>query len=249
MRFRHLSLSLLTACATLVSAPVFAANFSINPTRIELNARQSVDTVTLTSVEDRETSFEVSLLKWDQDATGKWIEVPSRDLVVYPALLKIQPNGKGIVRVGAKDKRIVAPEVEGTYRLIVQELAGGPNPEGSAVRLLTKISLPVFIKPATERPGVELSVTGTSSDLEYQLKNTGNVHVAPQQLNVTFLDAAGTALGDVTKVPTNTDYALPGATVKVKQPWPANCSAVKSVSVKFANNTEIKAPVSGSCGK
>lgn len=244
--------SILSSCLAVAlvfgaSAPTFAADFSINPTRVELNAKKAVDTITLVNGEDRDISFEVSLTKWSQDSNGQWSEVPSKDLVVYPALLKMPTKGKGIVRVGTKDKSVVAPAVEGTYRLSIQELPGGPSPEGTAVRLLTKVSLPVFITPVTSTKQLSLSAAGSASGLNLTIKNGGTVHMNPQEAKIQFLDASGKALGEATKLPNNTDYVLAGASSTIKATWPANCAAVKSVKLDLAEDKELQAQVSGSC--
>lgn len=243
MHFRTLFL----AVAAAVAVPAMAADFSINPTRIELNAKKAVDTVTLSNGEDRDISFEVSLNKWSQDASGKWQEVPSKDLVVYPALLKMPTKGKGIFRVGAKDKSVVAPATEGTYRLTIQELPGGPAPEGTAVRLLTKVSLPIFIAPVKEVRDLALTASGSGSGVSLKIENKGTVHMSPQKASVQFLDAAGKPLGEAVKLKNNTDYVLPGATTTVTQAWPANCSAVKQVKLILSEEKELQAPVTGSC--
>ena len=238
-----LSLALVTAFA---SVSTLAADFSINPTRVELNVKKSVETITLVNGEDREVSFEVSLFKWTQEANGEWKEVPSKDLVVYPALFKMPANGKGIVRVGSKMK--TAPEVEGTYRLSIQELPGGPSPEGTAVRLLTRVSLPIFIAPTQSTKSLTLSASFSSSELALAISNKGNVHTKPQEAQVQYLDASGKALGEAVKTKTNTDYVLPGATVTVKAPLPANCAAAKEVQLTLNESKEVlKAPLSGSC--
>ena len=244
--------SILSSClaAALVlgaTTPAFAADFSINPTRVELNAKKAVDTITLVNGEDRDISFEVTLTKWSQDANGQWSETPSKDLVVYPALLKMPTKGKGIVRVGSKDKSVSAPAVEGTYRLSIQELPGGPNPEGTAVRLLTKVSLPIFIAPVSAKKDLSLTASGSGAGLSLTIKNAGTVHMNPQEAKIQFLDASGNALGVETKLPSNTDYVLAGASSTIKHAWPANCAAVKSVKLSLAEDKELQAPVSGSC--
>ena len=235
----------LALSAAFLAAPAMAADFSINPTRVELGVKKAVETITLSNGEDRELSFEVSLMKWSQKDNGEWVEAPSKDLVVYPALLKMPANGKGIVRVGGKIA--TAPEVEGSYRLSIQELPGGPSPDGTAVRLLTRVSLPIFITPGQKTEKFSLAALGSKEGLKLTISNQGTVHSSPQEALIEFLDASGKSLGAAVKGKNNTDYILPGATTTLMQDWPANCSSVKQVKVKLADLETLTAPVSGSC--
>lgn len=235
----------LALSAALLAAPAMAADFSINPTRVELGVKKGVETITLSNGEDRELSFEVSLMKWSQKDNGEWVEVASKDLVVYPALLKMPANGKGIVRIGAKIAN--APAVEGSYRLSIQELPGGPAPDGTAVRLLTRVSLPVFITPAQKTEKFVLAANASKEGLKLTIANQGTVHASPQEALVEFLDGSGKSLGAAVKSKNNTDYVLPGASTSFTQAWPTNCSAVKQVKVKLADLDTLTAPVNGSC--
>lgn len=224
-----------------------AADFSINPTRITLDSKRAVDTLTLMSNEDREISFEVSLIKWEQSPGGQWIETPSRDLVVYPALIKMDPRGKGIVRVGSKIKEAV--EVEGAYRLVLQELPGGPGPEGTAVRLLTRVSLPVFIQPTTPKLDLSLAAERVGGGAKLTVLNRGNVRLDPQGTKVEFLDASGNSLSQAQDATPGPAYVLAGSSSSWTQEFKGvSCSAAQSVKITLEEKgTSLTAPLTGSC--
>lgn len=224
----------------------YAADFSINPTKVDLSNKKTVDTITLNNTEDREVSFEVMLNKWTQDESGKWIEEPSKDLVVYPGLLKLPTKGKGIVRVGVKDKSLFNQELEGSYRLSIQELPGGPAPDGTAVRLLTKVSLPVFLAPQKSTTELSLSTKGNKEELELIIKNEGTVHTSPQEVKIEYLDNNGKSLGEATKLPSSSDYILPQKSSHLFVKWNKNCTQAKEVKVYLEDKTLVS-PINGSC--
>lgn len=225
-----------------------AADFGINPTRVTLDAKKQVETITLTSNEDREVSFEVTLYKWTQDDKGQWVETPSSDLVVYPALMKMPARGKGIARVGAKNKEVRAQE--GTYRLVLQELPGEVSETGgSMVRLLTRVSMPVFLAPA--EPIVDLSLAAERSTAGARLTviNNGNVHLSPQNTKVEFVDATGNVIGEPIQAAQGAAYVLGGAKNGWTQEW-GKVSCAQAVSVKITLESDkhtLEAPLSGSC--
>lgn len=248
MRLTLLSSCVLAAVMALSASPsAQAADFSINPTRINLDSTKAVDTLTLVSNEDREVSFQVSLLKWTQDEKGEWVETPSSDLVVYPALMKMPAKGRGLVRVGAKSKAPLA--TEGTYRLILQELPGAPVSDGTAVRLLTRVSLPVFLAPTTPTVNLTLQAEKFSKGARLTVLNAGNVHLSPQSTQVEFLDAEGNVVGEPVVAAPGPAYVLGGARNSWTQDWgKTSCQQAVSVKISFENSKEVlTAPFTGGC--
>ena len=125
------------------------------------------------------------------------------------------------VPVGAKEK---------TYRVFVEEL---PPPDlkkqNMGVRVLTKISIPVFFTPdgATHQLAVE-GLTVAKGKFVFHLKNNGNRYAQVQSI-----DAIGKGeSGDVFKGEAKSWYVLAGDDRVYELPVPADqCSKIKELSV------------------
>jgi fimbrial chaperone protein len=252
---RFLNVLSLALVAALSSAPAWSADFSVSPTRAEISQKKPVETLTLTSNEDRDIYFEVNLLKWSQNNGGEWVTVPSKDLVATPALVKMPARGKGLLRVGFKPgekPEFKAPAVEGTYRLIVRETEGPPAAPGvSRVQVLTEVNLPVFIQPAQPKADVKIaSGTRSAQGVKLALTNAGNVRLQPQAVKAEFQDASGKAVAPEAVDESGGSYVLAGSSANwsLKWPTPAVCKAATQVKVTFeTTKTSVVVPLSGSC--
>ncbi len=83
--------------------------------------------------------------------------------------------------------------IEKTYRIFVEELPPtGEAAAGSAVRVLTKMGIPIFVRPAKETATASLGELGVRDGaLHFTLRNTGTVHFVPQAITVRGLGADG----------------------------------------------------------
>jgi P pilus assembly chaperone PapD len=72
---------------------------------------------------------------------------------------------------------------EKTYRLFVEELPPTSAPKG--VRVLTKMGIPIFLRPAKEVATASLiDVRQQDGMLKFTLANVGTVHVVPRSVKV-----------------------------------------------------------------
>jgi fimbrial chaperone protein len=107
---------------------------------------------------------------------------PTEDIVFFPALLTLRPSEERRIRVGS-----VAPagSQEKTYRIFVEELPSLEASSGGAVRVLTKMGIPIFLRPAKEAAAGALSEVGQQNGkFHFMLSNTGTVHFVPQAITV-----------------------------------------------------------------
>jgi fimbrial chaperone protein len=227
----------LTALGTLACfvGVTYAAQFRISNVRLHLDASRPVDTIVLTSEDTRDVSFEVHVLGWTQKADGTWDLAPTQDLVVHPLILKMPANGEGRVRVGT-----IAPTVtdEHAYRVELQELPDTSNPEPGKIRMLTKISVPVFVEPAKAKATPALSIAGGA----LVLGNTGTAYLPPGQGTLKVRDAKGRTLHEG-KLDTN--YVLPGAHLPLKPEMPSSaCAHAASVEVTLPDTQPVSTTVS-----
>lgn len=252
---RSLNLLSLALVAALSSASAWAADFSVSPTRAEISKQKPVETLTLTSNEDRDIYFEVNLLKWSQSNGGEWVTTPSKDLIATPALVKMPAKGKGLLRVGFKPgekPEMTSPATEGAYRLVVRETEGPPPEPGvSRVQVLTEVNLPVFIEPTQVKADLSIgSAARSAQGVTLSVANTGNVRLQPQAVNVEFLDAAGKAVAPAALDESGGAYVLAGSTVNWTLKWPAPsvCKAATQVKVTFETHKKtVTTPLTGNC--
>lgn len=221
--------------AAFVFGTASAAQFQLSPVRVQLDARQRVDTVVVANNGDERLRFEVSVQRWSMAADGSWQLEPSDDLVVHPLLLEIAPNGKSRLRVGVLEPPLAGREH--AYRIELQELQDGATVSGSQLKMLTKISLPVFVDATDGKPRPVLAdATLQATALEFGLRNDGDRYLPPQPLALELRSAAAEVLD---RQELQGSYVLAGATFPVKARVPAGlCKRVAAIAVIFRETGE-----------
>jgi fimbrial chaperone protein len=209
MRLLSLAFALLA-----FALPVRAAEFELSPTRVRLDARHLVDTVQVGNSGASPLGFEVTVARWRMDADGAWQLEPSDDLVVHPLLLEIAPGSKARLRVGL----LVPPTDPGeaAYRIELHEQpSAGAATSGSGVRMLTRISLPVFVSGGDAgKPAPILRAARWQGDaLAFSLGNEGTAFLPPQALSLQLLAADGSVLQ---RQQLQGNYVLAGASLPLR---------------------------------
>jgi fimbrial chaperone protein len=158
-----------------------AATFTIDPTQIFLSERTSSVLLTLRNDSEETLRFELSAFKWTQSPIGEIQLEPTDDVVFFPALLTLAPGESRRVRVGHATTLDVR---EKTYRIFVEELPPLSQPT-AGVRVLTKMGIPIFLRPAKESATATLTGLGQQSGkLHFTLVNDGTVHFIPKEIRV-----------------------------------------------------------------
>jgi len=229
----------LAALLFALALPAEAATFSINPLRVELDARHRTDVITLKNVAESPLRVQVRAMLWSVADDGQWQLTPSKDLIVTPELVEIPPGQETQLRVGALPDPGAS---EGTYRLLLDEL---PNLDSGAeplseIRVLTQISMPVFLEPAqrTRVPSLG-AATVEHGTLGVGLADSGTQRLDPQRIRIALLDSGGHILEqhDMTA-----NYVLPGRTWYLNVKLPADaCERAATVSVTWPDlaNTSL----------
>ena len=179
------------------AASASAATFSVNPTQVYLEGRTTTALVTLRNDSTEVMRFQVTAFTWQQSPSGEIELAPTQDVVFFPALVALKPGEERKIRVGTTSAAVAT---EKTYRIFVEELppADAAN-NGSEVRVLTKMGIPIFVRPAKAAEGAR--VTGLALNggaLRFAVANAGNVHLVPQQVVVRGVAGDGSALFDET---------------------------------------------------
>lgn len=231
---------LVLALMAAIGPRVHAATLSINPLRIELDARHRTDIINLKNTADAPLRLQVRTMVWTMADDGQWQLTPSKDLIVTPELVEIPPGQGAELRVGILADP--AAGEEGAYRLLLDEL---PNQDAapaavSEIRVLTQISMPVFLEPPrrTRVPSLA-SAAIRQGMLALGLGDVGTQRLDPQRIKVALLDGGGHVL-DQREMTAN--YVLPGRTwyLNVKLPK-GTCERAASVSVTWPDlaNTSL----------
>ena len=212
-----------------------AAEFQLSPVRVQLDARQRADTVVVANNGDAPLRFEVSVNLWSMAADGSWQLVPSDDLIVHPLLLEISSRGKSRLRVGVIEPPMAG--VERAYRVELQELPGDATSSGSQLKMLTRISLPVFVDETAAKPHPALvEATLRAGSLAFGLRNDGEGYLPPQPLALELRSADASVLD---RQALQGNYVLAGATLPIKARIPhALCTRVAAIAVVLGESGE-----------
>ncbi|MBI4475966.1 MAG: fimbria/pilus periplasmic chaperone, partial [Acidobacteria bacterium] len=174
---------------------VFGSSFTVNPTIIELSSRTTSALLTVRNESNETLRFQLSVFAWNQKPNGEMDLAPTEDIVFFPTLFSIGPKQERRVRIGAATP--VGP-IEKSYRIFVEELPSAqaaPGAAASEVKVLTRMGVPIFLRPATPKSSVDLSGVGLKSGLlEFDLRNLGNVRVIPRAAKVTGFGPGGDRL-------------------------------------------------------
>lgn len=165
------------AVGLLAAMSAHAAEWEVDPVRVELSPAQQTAAITLKNMSTQATSIQVQVVKWTQ-VDGKDVYVSSRELLVSPPIVNIPAGGEQIIRAALR--RPADPKNELSYRINLQELPPAPAPGFTGVQVALRIGLPVFVQ--TEKggavPKMEWSIQRMpDNQLKVTLKNRGNAHV------------------------------------------------------------------------
>lgn len=171
---------------------LWAASFGVSPVRIQLTAEQPSAMITVQNWSEEETTIlQLQLNAWSQQ-DGRDVLEPSRDLVVVPPLITLEPGDAQVVRIGLR--RPPPGGVEASYRLLLREVPPHPSQDFHGLQLALNLSLPVFVRPAHDvQAEMQYRLVESGSDgLELHVRNIGDAHIQFQGLNLA--DGAGTQL-------------------------------------------------------
>lgn len=201
-----------------------AATFTVDPTQIFLFNRTGSVLLTLRNESTEMLSFQLSVFAWAQSITGEMQLQPTQDIVFYPPLLTLKPSETRRVRVATATSFDLR---EKTYRLFVEELPPTDAPKG--VRVLTKMGIPIFLRPAKEVATASLTdVRQQDGMLKFTLANVGTVHVVPRSVKVRGFAGSATAF----EKDLNSWYVLSGGSRDFEMALPkTGCTQVTSIAV------------------
>ncbi|MCA9581001.1 MAG: molecular chaperone [Myxococcales bacterium] len=170
-------------------ASAHAATFSVHPIKIDLSTKRKSELFAVRNTGHERLRFQITVHEWKQSRTGEVELAPTEDIVFYPRMLTLQGGEERNIRVGlARTFVSSAAKVkkEKTYRIIVEELPSHtPKAAGPQVRVLTKMSVPIFVSPEEAIAKPKMIPGGLKAGkFSFQLKNNGNAHTIVRDLKI-----------------------------------------------------------------
>ncbi|MDG2991278.1 fimbria/pilus periplasmic chaperone [Candidatus Synechococcus calcipolaris G9] len=187
---------ILWAFLVLAGQSVFAQSqeFYLSAIQVFLSPRQRTTLLTINNTGSGAIDFEISAEKWQQTENGiDQLSPADGEIVVFPLILNVPPGESRNIRIGTRQP---PSTVEGTYRLLVAELPAADIPEtqatGPQLRIIKRMSLPVFIEPLNPIATAEIVNTNIQNgQLGFTIRNTGNVHIQTLSIALTGQTADG----------------------------------------------------------
>jgi len=187
---RSLILGILASATVfgLSPAPAHAGSFSVTPLRVELSPQARTGALTIRNQQDTPVVVQAEGVLWEQ-ASGEDRLSPTRDVLISPAVFTLPASGSQLVRVALR--RPADAQRELSYRLILTEVPGQPDPSFTGLSVALRLSLPIFVEAVTPaRPQLEWSaVHAADGALAITARNAGNAHA--RVLSFTVAPAAG----------------------------------------------------------
>ena len=169
--------------ALLLPAAALAGSFAVTPIRLDFAPNVRTGAITVVNSDTDKLGFQVKLLRWTQDAKGEDVYEESKDLTYFPRLMTLEPEARRVIRLGTQAG---APDVEGSYRLAIEEMPGPREPgSGSAVAVQVRFAVPIFLVPKQPKFAAEiLGLAQRGKTLRFTLANRGNQHVKLEELSL-----------------------------------------------------------------
>ncbi|WP_162932263.1 fimbrial biogenesis chaperone [Solimonas sp. K1W22B-7] len=153
----------------LVTTAVTAAGLSVTPISLEFTSAAPAQALWLSNTGDAPIDAQLRAYAWNQDE-GKDRLLPTRDLVLSPPMIALQPGQKQLVRV---IRTAATGPRESSYRILVDEL---PDPAKlqQGLHFVMQFSIPVFADTGTAAaPALEWRLAREGDKLKLITDNKG----------------------------------------------------------------------------
>ncbi len=179
-----------TVLIVLASSPVFASNFSITPTSLELSGSVKSGAFSVINSGTEKLNCQIDVKEWSQDADGKDVYTDTRDIIFFPKIMTVEPGEQRAIRIGLKGP--LSPK-EKTYRLFIEEIPSQQKPSdekktgkiSAGLTIAFRYATPVFVKPIKQQESAVIEgLQMSKGTVKASIRNTGNIHI--KLLSVTF---------------------------------------------------------------
>ncbi|MEH2244836.1 MAG: fimbria/pilus periplasmic chaperone [Nostoc sp.] len=214
-----------------------ASTFGVFPIQVSFSSKVSSQVLTVRNNSNETLRFQLHTYIWKQNAKGEMQLDTTEDIVAFPGLFSLKPGQQRLVRVGTLTP---VSSIEKTYRIFIEELPpeAKPNQQMNGIRILTKIGIPIFIQPSNQvlEGGVE-NIVISKNQINFQIKNRGNVHLIAQKIRVKGLGEADKSIFDRQR---NGWYVLAGSSqpydMKISQ---QECSKTRTLVIEVKTDNKV----------
>jgi len=168
-----------------LATSVMASALSLSPIHIYLSAKKPITTLRIKNISRRQgIVLQLRAFKWGQQH-GKNKFARTKDILISPPIIKIDPGTMQIVRIGLRHP--VATHKELSYRLIAQEVPPPMKNDFSGLEVVLRESLPIFVEPVLgKKPNVAAlqwqARVMKDNKIQLTLHNEGGMHVEVSKL-------------------------------------------------------------------
>jgi len=200
--------------------------------QVDLSASTSSALLTLSNESSESLRFQVRVYAWNQSPTGEMELAPTDDVVLFPTLITLAPGKSRKVRIGSATPFWTS---EKSYRVFFEELppveGTGKDAARSEVRILTKMGIPIFLRPSKpQSSGAIEGLALSEGHLRFVVRNDGNEHFVLRAVRIQGVGEGGDPVFDRDL---EGWYVLPGGTRAYDLAIPAElCAQLKGVTVE-----------------
>lgn len=172
----------------MLSVGSHAGNFKVAPIHIYFDANERTSLVRISNLGE-EVTIQAHALKWRQNEHGDDEYEQTEDIVIFPMMAKVEKGKERVIRLGYQEKKPLV--VEGTYRLIIEELPFRAT-DGTMLRMALRMRLPIFVSPKEKIVDRSIEkVEIRDGNLLVGVKNDGNAHITVIKIRAVGLDDSG----------------------------------------------------------
>lgn len=172
------------AAALLAASGASAGSLSVSPIRVEIAPGQRSVTLIVRNDGDQTTLVQTQLVAWSQADNEDRTEATT-DLLASPPIFELVAGGVQTVRLALR--RPADADRERSYRIVVSEVPGPPQPGFTGATFALKLSLPVFVDAASTKTVPQLvwsAAVDADGSLALTATNTGSKHVQVRAVDV-----------------------------------------------------------------
>lgn len=205
MRSRRSTAALAGLAALFALSSAGAGTFTISPLRVDFTGATSTAALTVRNEEAAPVVVQAEGFAWSQDG-GQDAFLPTRDLLVSPAVFTLAPGGSQLVRVALRRGPDATREL--SYRMMLQEVPQAARPDFTGLQVALRLSIPVFVAPlAPAAPNLAWSArSGSDGRTIVAVRNLGDANARIHRFAVQANDGKSTVFEQP-----GLAYVLPGA--------------------------------------
>jgi fimbrial chaperone protein len=170
---RTAALALAAILVVLTGLAAEAQSLSVLPINIFISPGEKVSALTVTNTGDTETAVQIRAFAWGQKNNDDQL-ADSDAVVLGPPIARIAPGASQVIRLVLRRQ---AEGREATYRILIDQIP--PPAEPGIVHMVLRLSVPIFVQPATravphlqfhlETDDGKLYLVGTNDGLRHEV--------------------------------------------------------------------------------